>query len=161
MKSRLIATVALGAVVALGTTGCGMLVPQGTTVQYSPADGMSVPVTSGPIQIRNVLIVATEDGSEGNLVAALVNPTDASHVVSMEVGEGAGASALEVRVPAHATISLGASGEDGVEPVLVERLDTPPGSTVPVYFQSGDGDGARVDVPVLDGSLDYLADLVP
>lgn len=161
MKSRLIATVALGAALALGTTGCGMLVPQGTTVQYSPADGMNVPVTSGPIQVRNVLIVATQDGSEGNLVAALVNPTDAPHVLSMQVGEGADATALEVRVPAHGAISLGGSGEDGVDPILVDRLDTPPGATVPVYFQSGDGDGARVDVPVLNGSLDYLADLVP
>lgn len=161
MKSRLIATVALGAVVALGTTGCGMLVPQGTTVQYSPADGMSVPVTSGPIQVRNVLIVATEDGSEGNLVGALVNPTDASHVLSMEVGEGATSSAIEVRVPARGTISLGGSGQDGVDPILIESLDARPGSTIPVYFQSGDGEGARVDIPVLDGSLDYLADLVP
>jgi hypothetical protein len=161
VKSRLIATVALGAVVALGTTGCGMLVPQGTTVQYSPADGMSVPVTSGPIQVRNVLIVATEDGSEGNLVAALVNPTDASHVRSMEVGEGATSSAIEVRVPARGTISLGGSGQDGVDPILIESLDARPGSTIPVYFQSGDGEGARVDIPVLDGSLDYLADLVP
>jgi hypothetical protein len=161
VKSRLIATVALGAALALGTTGCGMLVPQGTTVQYSPADGMSVPVTSGPIQVRNVLIVATEDGSEGNLVAALVNPTDAPHVLSMEVGEGAGATALEVRVPARGSVSIGGSGEQGVDPILVERLDTPPGATIPVYFQSGDGEGARVDVPVLDGSLDYLADLVP
>ena len=56
---------------------------------------------------------------------------------------------------------IGGSGQDGGDPILIESLDARPGSTIPVYFQSGDGEGARVDIPVLDGSLDYLADLVP
>jgi hypothetical protein len=36
-----------------------------------------------------------------------------------------------------------------------------PGATIKVYFQSGDATGAAADVPVLDGSLSYYADLVP
>ncbi|WP_159501335.1 DNA modification methylase [Microbacterium sp. 18062] len=158
MRTRLIASIAVGAAVVLGTSGCAMLAPQGTTIQYSPADGMNVPDSSGPLQVRNALIVANEDGSEGNLVAAIVNASDAAEVLNIEVGEGAGAVALTVRVPAGSVKSLG-DGE--TRPLLIQGLDTIPGATVSVYFQSGDGEGARTDIPVLDGTLDYLAPLVP
>lgn len=36
-----------------------------------------------------------------------------------------------------------------------------PGADIPMYFQSGDAEGVTVAVPVLDGSLSYLSDLVP
>ncbi|MDQ1131074.1 DNA modification methylase [Microbacterium sp. SORGH_AS_0888] len=167
MKSRLLASLAIGAAVVIGTTGCSMIAPQGTTVVYSPSDGLNVPNTSGPLKVRNVLIVANEDGSEGNLVAAIVNDTDSSAVLNIEVGEGAGAVTKTVRVAAGTTKSLGVSDVAGVEnlegaePLLITGLDTPPGATVSVYFQSGDGAGARVEIPVLDGTLSHLSTLAP
>ncbi len=39
MKTRLIASIALGAAVVLGTTGCNILAPQATTIDYSASDG--------------------------------------------------------------------------------------------------------------------------
>jgi len=51
VKSRLIASVALGALVVLGTSGCAMLSTQATTIPYSPADGVNIP-DSGPLQVR-------------------------------------------------------------------------------------------------------------
>lgn len=167
MRVRLIATVAVAVAVVLGTTGCSMLAPQGTTVQYSPAEGLDVPDSSGPLLVRNALFVATDDGSQGNFVAAIVNDTDSSEVLHIQVGEGADAITKSVRVPANTTKSLGVSdvegltGFEGAEPLLIDGLDTPPGATVSVYFQSGDGEGARVDIPVLDGTLSYLATLAP
>ena len=158
MKTRLLASVALGALVVLGTSGCAMLAPQSTTIQYSASDGMNVPSASGPIAVRNALIVANEDGSEGNLVAAIVNPGDDPEVLNMQVGEGSSAIPLTVRVPAGDTKSL---GDGDTEPLLIENLDTMPGATVSVYFQSGDGEGVRVDIPVLDGTLEYLEPLAP
>ncbi len=167
MKSRLIASLAVGAAVVLGTTGCGLIAPQGTTVQYQPSDGMNVPNSSGPLKVRNALIVANEDGTEGNFVAAIVNSGDKDEVLHLEVGEGSDAVKKTIRVSAGTAKSLGIPEIDGVEsivgadPLLIEGLDTKPGATVPVYFQSGDGEGAIVQIPVLDGTLDYLADLVP
>ena len=158
MKTRLIASVVLGAVVVLGTSGCAMLAPQSTTLEYSASDGMNVPSESGPVAVRNALIVANEDGTEGNFVAAIVNAGDDAEVLNLEVGEGDSAIPLTVRVPAGSTKSLG-DGE--TDPLLIENLDAVPGSTVSIYFQSGDGDGVRVEIPVLDGSLDYLAPLAP
>ncbi|MBZ4488141.1 DNA modification methylase [Microbacterium sp. cx-55] len=158
MKTRLIASIALGAAVVLGTSGCAMLAPQSTTIQYSASDGINVPAGSGPVAVRNALIVANEDGTEGNLVAAIVNPGDSPEVLNIQVGEGSSAIPLTVRMPAATTKSLG-DGE--TDPLLIEDLDAVPGSTVSLYFQSGDSEGVRIDVPVLDGSLDYLAPLAP
>ncbi len=154
MKSRLIASAAIGALVLFGATGCALVSTQATTIPYSPADGVNVP-NGGPIDVRNVLIVANEEGTEGNLVAAIVNTTAEPQTLSIEYGDG---SAETIRVKANEVISL---GTEDTEPLLLENLDTEPGADIPMYFQSGDAEGVTVAVPVLDGSLDYLADLVP
>ena len=157
MKSRLIASLALGALVVLGTSGCAMISTQATTIQYSPSDGVNIP-DSGPLQVRNVLIVADDDGEDGNLIAAIVNTTSDSQTLRIEFGEGSAKTTESIRVPANSTVSL---GTDETEPVLLEGIDTKPGAVLPMYFQSGDGEGILFDVPVLDGSLDYYGDLLP
>ncbi len=58
-----------------------MTATQATTIPYSAAEGVNVR-GSGPLQVRNALIVANEDGSEGNFVAAIVNQTDESHTLT-------------------------------------------------------------------------------
>ncbi len=157
MKSRLIASLAVGALVVLGSSGCAMLSTQATAIQYSPSDGVNIP-DSGPLQVRNVLIVADEDGTDGNLVAAIVNQTSDSHTLTIEYGEGSSKSTEEIRVPANTVLSL---GNEETEPLLLEDINTKPGADLPMYFQSGDSEGVLFTVPVLDGSLDYLTDLAP
>lgn len=157
MKSRLIASLALGALVVFGTTGCAMFSTQATTIPYSPADGVNVP-NAGPLEVRNVLIVANEEGTEGNLVAAIVNSTSDQQTLRVEFGEGSNKSVENIRVRANSVLSLGTEDTD---PILLTGIDTKPGADLPMYFQSGDGEGVLVTVPVLDGSLDYLAPLAP
>ncbi|WP_349290468.1 DNA modification methylase [Microbacterium sp. 2FI] len=157
VKPRLIASLAVCAALAVGTTGCSMISSQATTIPYSAAEGVNV-TGSGPLEVRNAFIVATDDGSEGNFVAAIVNDTDQSHTLTVELGEEGSTIDFTVRVPANSVVSLGGDEE---EPILIEDLDTPPGADIPGYFQSGDGEGVLVSVPVLDGALDYLAPLVP
>ena len=159
MNSRLTASVALGAAVLLGTTGCAFITPQGTTVQYSPSDGVTIP-DSGPLKVRNALIVSEEDGGPGNMIAAVVNETDESHTLHIELGEGASAQEITVRVPARSAVSLGNPAGD-TPPLEIDAVDGPPGATVPVYFQSGDAEGVLWQVPVLDGALDYYGELLP
>lgn len=157
MKSRLIASLALGALVAFGTTGCAMFSTQATTIPYSPADGVNIP-DSGPLEVRNVLVVANEKGTEGNLVAAIVNSTSDQQTLRIEFGEGANKSVETIRVRANSVLSL---GTDKTDPLLLEGIATKPGADLAMYFQSGDAEGVLVRVPVLDGSLDYLAPLAP
>jgi len=160
VKTRLIASIALGAAVVLGTTGCNILAPQATTIDYSASDGVNVPADSGPLHIRNAMIVANDDGTTGNFVAAVVNDTTEPLTLRLEVGEGSSAVRSSVNVLANRTLSLGDLA-DGVQPLRLDDIDAVPGSTVPVYFQSGDGQGALIQVPVLDGALEYLAPLAP
>lgn len=155
MKSRLIASAAIGALALLGTTGCAMISTQATTIQYNAADGINVH-DAGPLEVRNAMIVTNTDGEDGNFVAAIVNDTDGAHTLRLEVGEGRVAET--VRVPANTTLSLG-DGE--TDPLLIEGTDTQAGADIPVYFQSGDAEGVLEQIPVLDGTLDYLADLAP
>ena len=159
MKSRLFASLAVGAAVVLGTTGCNLVAPQATTIDYSASDGVNVP-ESGPLKVRNALIVTDEEGSGGNLVAAIVNSTTEAQTLRVEVGEGGSTVRASVQVPASSTVSLGDLAND-VAPLALDGFDGAAGSTVPVYFQSGDGQGALIDVPVLDGALEYLRTLAP
>ncbi|MBD3942824.1 DNA modification methylase [Microbacterium sp. NEAU-LLC] len=155
MNRRLIASLAVGAALVLTTTGCSMISPQATTIPYSAAEGTNVH-DSGPLEVRNAFVVANDEGTAGNFVAAIVNDTEDSHTLNVEFGEGG--PSLTVRVPANTTVSLG-SDED--EPLEIDGFEGLPGTDVATFFQSGDSEGALVSIPVLDGSLDYLSALAP
>lgn len=153
MKSRVIASLALGGLIVLGTSGCAFVSTQATTIPYSPGEGVNAP-DFGPLEVRNALIVADEEGTEGNFVAAIVNTSDESQTLTLEFGD----TSERIRVEANSVVSL---GTEETEPLLLEDIDTLPGADLPMYFQAGDTEGVVVEVPVLDGSLDYLAPLAP
>ncbi len=152
MISRRLASLALGTAIVLGATGCSMVSPQATTIPYSASDGVNVP-ESGPLQVRNALVVSDESGATGNFVAAIVNDTDSAQTLNV----GVSGAVATVRVPARSVVSLGADAE----PLLLESLGTTPGHYVEIAFQSGDGAGVEIAVPVLDGTLPQYTDLVP
>lgn len=154
MKSRVVASVALSAVILLGTTGCTFMTPQATKNEYAASDGVNVSDADGPIDVRNVFVVANEDGSVGNLIGGIVNPTDERATLTISLP---GSDTFTITVPAGDSISLGADAE----PLRIVDLDTMPGATIEIHFQSGDSTGVKAAVPVLDGSLSYYADLVP
>lgn len=160
MKSRLAASVVLSALVLTSATGCTFITHQASTISYSASDGVNVSDDSGPVAIRNAMVIADESGRLGNLVAAFVNSTDEDLVVNIEVH---GLERYRLLVPAGETVSLGSDAE----PLLMDSAegDGDPlfalGSTVEIYFQSGDGTGAAEQVPVLDGTLSYYSDLAP
>ncbi|WP_051172764.1 hypothetical protein [Microbacterium indicum] len=154
MKSRVFASLALGGIVLLSATGCSNLTQQATTLHVNPSDGVSIASQeSDTVVLRNVFIVADQDGAEGNLVAGIVNSGDDDSTVTVDWTGGT----ATVDVPANSTVSLG--GED--EPLLLESLDAKPGSTTEVYFQAADQDGASAEIPVLDNCLTEYADLAP
>ena len=156
MKSRLLASIVLGTAVVLTATGCNMLAPQATTLQYNPGDGMSV--NTGTIQVLTSLVIS-EDGEDGNLVVAFYNKDEENDAtIFIEFGENGKGGEAAMEIPAGSLVSLGGDYE---EPLLLEGINTDPGARLPMYFQSGDGEGQLVLVPVLDGSLPYYADLVP
>ena len=92
-----------------------------------------------------------------NLIAAIVNATAEDQTLTVEVDAASGKITETVRVPAHTVSSLG----ENVDPIRLDDLGVKPGLTVPVYFQSGDAEGAQANLPVLGGDDEYLSDLVP
>lgn len=153
MKSRLLASLAMGAVVLLGATGCNMLAPQATTIAYSPSDGVNVPAP-GPVDVLNAMVIANEDGSAGNFIAAFVNNSlEAQEItVALENGEGA-----IIELDAGESVSLGVD----LEPILFTDLGVPAGATVPMAFQTGLESGTVAQIPVLDGALPYYTEFEP
>jgi len=158
-NARLLASLALCTGVVLGATGCGLTADITTATPYSPSDGMNVP-DSGPIDVRNALIVVNADDQPevGSFVAALINSTDSSETLTIQIGEGADAITEEVTVEADSVLSFGTADEP---PLQLQGITAEAGSTVAVFFQSGDAEGVRSNVPVLDGDMDYLSTLVP
>ncbi|MFF3027488.1 MULTISPECIES: DNA modification methylase [unclassified Microbacterium] len=155
MKSRIVASAAISALVLLGATGCTFITPQSTKIEYAASDGVNVSDASGPLVVRNAFIVANEDGSLGNLVAAIVNPTTEKATMTITLD---GNDPFAVTVPGGSTVSLGTKADDALR---ISDLGAMPGSTVEVHFQSGDSTGTKAQIPVLDGSLPYYSDLVP
>jgi hypothetical protein len=153
VKARLAASAVLAVGLVLGASGCSMLTYQATTEHYDPSDGVSADV--GDLDLRNILVVS-EDGEDGNLVMTVVNTGEEDAELGVQVGEGGGET-LIVEVEAGATVSLG--GDE--EPLLLEGIDTEPGSLVPIFFQYGSAEGIEKLVPVLDGRLPEYADLTP
>ncbi|MET0296109.1 MAG: DNA modification methylase [Microbacterium sp.] len=157
VKSRLIASLTVSVAVVLGATGCTFMTPQSTEIQYSAAEGVNVH-DSGPLEVRNAFIVANEDGTLGNFVAAIVNETDDPQTLRVSIGGDDDSVDLSIRVAARSVLSL---GSDETEPIEIDGIEMLPGSDVPGFFESGDASGTLVSLPILDGELDYLAPLVP
>ncbi|QPZ37377.1 hypothetical protein [Paramicrobacterium chengjingii] len=158
MRSRFAAIVVLAAAVALGTSGCGLLAPQATTIHYDASDGVGGSV--GDIDVRNALIIANEDGSAGNLVVTVVNNGSSAHSVTIEFANG---SSTEVVVDADEIFTFSAPAADDAEreDIVIDPLDAKIGSTTTVFFQYGSETGVSLDVPVYNGDLPEYSTLVP
>lgn len=154
MKSRLMAAVTAAALVLVGTTGCTFITPQSTTQEYSASDGVNVADT-GPVVVRNAMIIANTDGTAGNLVVALVNTSTQSEKMTIHVGD---ADPVEVELAAGQLISFGSWNTRSISLV---GFSGKPGTNVTATFQSGTVLPSSTDVPVLDGTLPEYSHLVP
>lgn len=152
---RLRATsIVLAAFIAASLSGCTFGAVQATQLAYDPSDGVGAEV--GDVQVRNALLVS-DDGKLASLAVALINPSDTNVQLTVSWEAESGRDERTVSVPAGETLSLG-TDDDAI--VLV-GVDAQPGSLFPVYFQYGEEEGQELGVPVLEGSLDEYADLVP
>lgn len=131
-----------------------MLTYQATTEAYTPGDGIAADI--GDLDLRNVLIVS-DDGVDGNLIMTVVNTGEEDASLGLQFGDS-DSETLVVEVEAGESLVLGGDDE---EPLLLEGIDTQPGSFLPVYFQYGDAEGAEKLVPVLDSSLPEYSSFAP
>ncbi len=154
MKSRLAASLALVAVALTGATGCTFITPQSTTIDYSASDGVNVSET-GPVVVRNAMIIVNNSGTAGNFVGALINTSTRYQTMTIHVE---GLMPLRVTLAAGELLSF---GSDSRAPLALPGFSGKPGTTVQVSFQSGQELGTVAAVPVLDGRLPHYRDLAP
>jgi len=155
VKARIAASVVLAAGILLGTSACGFFAPQATLIQYNASDGVSGDV--GDVHIRNGLLLSS-DGELANLIVSVVNPTDTLKSLLVQYESTTGKISQSVPVEAKTTVTLGTKGAASV---VLENIDSRPGSLFPVYFQYGEETGIELLLPVLNGMQGEYSTLMP
>ncbi|MEJ3403801.1 hypothetical protein WDJ51_03550 [Rathayibacter sp. YIM 133350] len=156
MRGRIASSVVVAAAILVGTAGCNLVAPQTTTEHYFASDGVST--SAGALDVRNAVIIAP-DGTEGNLVMTVVNPTEKQSVLRIQYEASDGTKTDDaVLAPASSTTSIGGEGD---QTVTLTDIDAKPGSLFPVFFTAGDSEGKQVLVPVLNAGLPEYSTLAP
>lgn len=150
LKTRIAPALALAAAVALGTTGCGFVVPQATLYDYAPSDGIDIDLPDA--LVRNLLVVAGD--SSANVVFTGVNNGESQVRVSIKfVEEGDQLAQKNFSLDTGTTLF-------GVDSPEIVELDIMPGSMITAFVENG-GTEIERQVPVVDGSLEEYSDLLP
>ena len=141
MKIRAVAASALALALAAGLTGCNMISPQRTTMEYAASDGINVDL--GDVHARNVLLLTDGTGSQANLVFTAVNTSGDDAQINLNI-DGTAVNIPLPYTPGNDVTQVG-FGDRG--PQLVQGNFTT-GTTVEVTFQASytDADGARQTV---------------
>ncbi|KAB1643094.1 hypothetical protein [Gulosibacter chungangensis] len=167
MKIRAVAAAALALAIGVGLTGCNMISPQRTEMQYDASDGVSADL--GGVSVQNALLLTTESVDEANFVFTAVNLTNAEATVTAQVGASSVEKTIDHTIN-NRLVKVG-FGESGSEIVSGDFVS---GSTFEVTFTSTytDDEGntqtaeQTVIVPVLgseiaEGVLGEYATLLP
>ena len=150
MQHRPLAAAAAAVVVALAATGCNILTPQATTIQYDPSDGISG--TTGTVEFHNALLVGEPEGDALNLAVTFTNPGDAT-TVEVRVDD----EAKQVRVPQGTTVF----GFPDEEQLVFEVDEVEFGAHRNVSFQADGAEPAGVGVQVFSTEFPDYAELAP
>jgi hypothetical protein len=139
----------LALIVAVG--GCASVRSQ-TQVWYEPADGVST--DAGDIGVRNVLLVADDDGSVATVLATFANTGAADELLEVRVGE-------QIAPPVGGPVEIPEDGYArlGLDDTRVDFFgaDIEPGQFVDVEFVFADAPRAEVQALVQRADGDYEA----
>ena len=138
------------ALAALGLAGCQVTNPIQTDRPYLPADGVAVDL--GDVQIRNLVVVADEEGGAGTVSGSVVNRGTEPATVTI-AAQGGAIATVEVPPHGHQQIS-----ED--EQVVLPTVAARPGGLATVQISTTNSGANVVKVPVLPPQ-DYYEGLAP
>jgi hypothetical protein len=130
-----------GVLALLATAGCSAVNEQATTRHYSASDG--IVTTVGPVNVRNLLIVAENAKSAGHLLGTVANTSDSPVKLDLTVKS----SSTSVTIPANGRVEF----EDSKNAVL-NAAGAEPGALVPMTVRVN-SEASEVKVPVLNGAL--------
>ncbi len=143
------------------TSGFNALVDK----SYYPADGTSA--DAGNVAVRNALVVASADGTRGNLIAGIVAQGSPDRLVGLTFSgatsaklipaQTAGAATDSVLLPANTTVSIGNPGE---AQIVLNGLKTPAGSWADLTLNFATAGSAQLQIPVV-APVGIYADYAP
>lgn len=149
-RRRRFALVALALAAATTLSACSSELPM-TARPYAASDGLDV--TVGTLAAGNLLVLTSAEGAAGTVLGSLTNNGDEAVTATV----GSPDAPVQVEIPAGGTALLGP--EDVAVPIAA--VPAPPGALTALVVAS-DADGSTtVEVPVLDGTLEEYASLVP
>ncbi|MEX1078037.1 MAG: hypothetical protein WED09_02885 [Homoserinimonas sp.] len=154
MRRRAVASVAVAALVLLGTSACNFVAPQATLEVYDASDGTST--TVGDVKVLNAMLI-TADGEEANLIASVVNQSASRVQLTLQYESGSDDIDEKFTIGAGEVLQL---SPEGLE-MMLHEIDAQPGDLFPVYLHYGDAQGQQLLVPVLGGTAPEYADLLP
>ena len=152
LRRQLTALVTMS-VLSLAAVGCANVRAQ-TQEWYEPADGVST--DTGDIAIRNVLLVADEEGEVATVFASFANEGARDELVEVRVGD-------RIASPAGGPLEIPEDGYAQLRPddvrLDVFGADTRPGQFVDVEFVFQEAPRAEVQALVQRAEGDYATAL--
>ncbi len=163
MKFRAVAASALALALAAGLTGCNLISPQRTTMEYAASDGVHASV--GDLEVRNALLIVdsdTKEVTEANLVLSVVTESETPATLEASVAGGSAVSIPVALTPKNKGLVKVGFGDAGAQLVTGKFRS---GDTVEVTFSAA-GSEATIKVPVLgadnpENVLDEYKTLAP
>ncbi|MBT1034889.1 DNA modification methylase [Canibacter sp. lx-45] len=152
MKTRTVKFFALAGVLAVSLSGCSLVAPVATTKPYSASDGINQDING--INLRNIMLVGAKSGKPLNVVFTAVNNTGDPQIATMKfIGSDGTEAQVKFLVPEGVTQYGDPRGAaENINWVDLGAQEI--GSTATAYLQVSGSNEERVNVPVLDGTLD-------
>ena len=146
-----VAALALAAAAALSLTACSATNPVTTNQPYAASDGLDA--TLGSLEFGNLLVLSAAQDAPGTVLGSVTNTSDTG--ARLEIGMSG--DLTPVAVPAGETVLLGPQDTA----VDLATVPAPPGALVEIVMSSDTDGSASLRTPVLDGTLEQYATLVP
>ncbi|HEY3438491.1 MAG TPA: hypothetical protein VGK35_12460 [Actinotalea sp.] len=154
LPARRSAPLAVAALLVATLAGCSATNEITTEKAYAASDGIRTEL--GSLTFSNVLVLTTEKGAPGTVLAAVSNEgTQDSHVT---IGQTGTSGLRSITVKAGQTVIVSPKADATVDLPSVEAA---PGGLEGLTLTSDVGGSKDVQVPVLDGTLAEYATLVP
>jgi hypothetical protein len=144
---------AIAAGLVLGTSGCGLMSPIDSRIEYAPADGTQVDLET--LKLRNFMYLT--DGTVSAIAGSVVNPGLESKTLKISYTDAAvnEMKVVTISVNAGQKLDLGFNGTRA----LAINLGGSAGGVVNITVSEGMSEEV-MNVPVLDNTFDFYQPII-
>jgi hypothetical protein len=152
---RLGSALAMAGLLAFGTAGCAFITPQATTKIVTSENGTNGDV--GKINVRNATLIS-DDGQLASMLVTFYNSGVEAQTLKVQYESNGAKINGSVMLPGRASTSFGAEGQPKL---ILNDINSPAGSLLPIYFQYGTAEGQQMLIPVLTSDWHMYDGLAP